>query len=214
MSDRIGFGPRLGAFAIDVVVLLVLGWLAGVVTEQIAMNFGQGTSDADARQRVGIWFLLLLAPSSLMIAYTSLEAFFGAAVGKRMLGLRVATANGFVAPARTRAIRWAMKYSPLIVLSLWLACFAVFGAARGPGGLSALIAIQYVVLGIAGLLALAVLVGSILALGTSRLALHDRIAGTAVYRAADVRAGGAAFEAVIDGGAMPFASPPRLDEGV
>lgn len=91
------------------------------------------------------------------------EAFFGASPGKMIFGIRVRKIDGQKASLKLLILRYALKtigawglMVSLIVANMYLAAFSF----------------------VAGCL---VLVGSLLAIGPSKLTLHDRLVGTAVY---------------------------------
>ncbi|MFH1865687.1 MAG: RDD family protein [Candidatus Eisenbacteria bacterium] len=93
------------------------------------------------------------------------EALLGAGPGKWALRLRVADESGAPARARSLRLRWAVK-----CVGLWgMALALVLG--KSPAAFAALAATAVV------------LAGFIAAAGPRRLALHDRLSGTAVFPA-------------------------------
>ncbi len=124
--------------------------------------------------------------NALVLAYASTEFLGAATPGKAILRLGVRAADGAPAPRSRRLARWALKHGGRLcgladaVTSIvlvrqaaeWLG-LAIFR--REP--------LDFVTLRYLGeLLALAAVVGFCLALGPARLALYDRLTGTAVYR--------------------------------
>ena len=96
MLERKGFGIRLGAYAIDIVVMYVAILIVVAVTFAVPVVGG----------------LLAMA---VALAYPVIEAVKGQSPGKMALGLKIARADG--APAvRDQLVRRALvKWSPTIV---------------------------------------------------------------------------------------------------
>ena len=111
---------------------------------------------------VGLLFLLSVA------AYGLIEGFTGRSPGKMLLGLAIRNQDG--RPARPKALwlRYALKHSAALA--------ALLGASTGFLFLSAL----------ANALYFGFLLGCLAALNYNHQALHDILAGTAVYRRADI----------------------------
>jgi uncharacterized RDD family membrane protein YckC len=107
-------------------------------------------------------------PFLAVAAYFLVEALAGASVGKLLLRLRVGTPAGRPAPMVTTLLRYVVKLSgPLVAVVAVLA------------GLPELFVAS-------ALLTLLVVGGGAAALGPERRALHDLVAGTAVYRTRDL----------------------------
>jgi len=94
----------------------------------------------------------------------SLDVWGGATVGKRFLGLRVVVGDGGSVELATRLHRYAAQ-----TVGAW-------------GWTLALLAGSWILAGLATAGGAFALAGGLLALGPSKRALHDRIAGTRVVR--------------------------------
>jgi uncharacterized RDD family membrane protein YckC len=174
MEQRIGFGKRLGALVLDCIIVWVLaffggttiGGLLGLAGGAAASRMGANDATGTAAALGGIFgaiFGFVVAAIVIAAVYFLIEGFTGYTLGKLILGIRVANADGTAAPVGRLLGRFAIKNSNsiLLVLSLFT-------------GVQALVLLGRV----AGLI---VFVGCFLALGVSKQALHDRIMGTAVY---------------------------------
>jgi uncharacterized RDD family membrane protein YckC len=99
------------------------------------------------------------------VLYASLEAFTGASVGKRLVGLKIGTQDGRTAEVSVYLSRALLKHFNIILsilsLSTGLAIFEHIESSFGT----------------------LFLISCLSALGQDRLALHDKIIGTAVYKA-------------------------------
>jgi uncharacterized RDD family membrane protein YckC len=180
MDKRVGFGPRLGAALIDMVVIVVLGLVFGsVVGGMLGLGAGAAigsTSDAEGAAAAGAAAGALLGAlggfaigtAVFGFLYSLIEGLTGASPGKMLLKLKVGTADGRHAQMATYLTRWAVKYSGqlLAFLSVVLATPAI---------------------GTIGTLAnLVVFVGCFLVLGANRQAIHDMVAKTAVFNKAEL----------------------------
>ena len=176
MEQRIGFGPRLGALLIDCVLVVVLvavlggtiggmfGAAAGGAGAAISTGTGSGAQNAAAMGgMLGALAGMLIAAAVLGLVYFLIEGFTGYTLGKLMLGIRIANADGTQAPVSRLLLRWAVKNNNFLL--------TVLAAATGVRFL--------VTLGSLG--GLVIFVGCFLALGASKQALHDRICDTAVW---------------------------------
>lgn len=178
MEKRVGFSLRLAAALLDAAVILVLavgvggtlGGLIGGVAGRAFGGAGAGSGAAAAAGAlVGAFIGTLAASSGVTFFYSLIEAFTGASPGKMALRLKIGLANGRRAPLRVCVRRWAVKYSGALFGLLgavpFLSPLAVFATAAG----------------------LVIFLGCFLALGDRRQALHDLVAGTAVFRTPDLR---------------------------
>ena len=176
LEKRVGFWPRVGAYVLDLSAVWAIGLIAhrpvaALFPGAVAAVIQEATVRAEAEPmrpflewaaRLGVT-ITLLAPF-----YALFEALRGWSPGKLVLGLRIATDTGHKAPPSALLARWGIK---------------------GAAGLIALVAMLTSVKSLnvlAQATAWATAVGCLLVLTKSRLALHDRIAGTAVLRKADV----------------------------
>jgi uncharacterized RDD family membrane protein YckC len=179
---RKGFGPRLGAFVLDVIITVVcaiaiaaafgsaLGKLVGA--EQMAAE-AMKDKPADAAESVAVAGKIAAgAPLATMIAillYGLIEAFTGASLGKMALGMKIANPDATAASVGKLFGRYAVKNGSAMINFL--------GSVAGVAALG----------NIGGLWSLAFLIGCFFALGSSKQALHDIIVGTAVYPKAEVK---------------------------
>ncbi len=176
MEQRIGFGPRLGALLIDCVLVVVLvavlggtiggmfGAAAGGAGAAMSTGTGSGAQSAAAMGgMLGAFAGMLIAAAVLGLVYFLIEGFTGYTLGKLMLGIRIANADGTQAPVSRLLLRWAVKNNNFL--------FSVLAVATGVGLLTTL----------GRLGGLVIFVGCFLALGASKQALHDRICDTAVW---------------------------------
>jgi uncharacterized RDD family membrane protein YckC len=179
MENRIGFGKRLGAMVLDIVICGVLvAILGGMVGGMLGLTAGSlaagGSSDAAAGAMsgaaLGAIMGMLAAAAVIGLAYFLIEGFTGYTLGKLLLGIRVANADGTQAPVSTLLARWALKnvnfVGTFVAVLTGMEFIRVLGNAGG----------------------LVIFVGCFLVLGMSRQALHDRIVHTAVYPKNMVRA--------------------------
>ncbi len=167
-SNRIGFGPRLGATLLDalfiallIVPMSMLGIGAGLAA---AMGMdATGGDEAEALALLGVGagaIAMILVATLLALAYTLIEAFTGASPGKRVLGLQIAKADGTAGDLSFYLLRWAVKNSGSLL--------------------------NLVLPAIASLASLVFFFGCFAALGEKRQALHDMVVKSAVYKKADI----------------------------
>ena len=167
-SNRIGFGPRLGATLLDLVFLVILivpiallGIGAGL-TAALGFDAVSG-EEAEAMALIGIGtgaIAMILLAGVIGLAYTLIEAFTGASPGKRVMGLQVARADGSAGDTSLFLLRWALKNSGSIL--------------------------QFLLPIVSTLASLVFFFGCFAALGEKCQALHDTIAKSAVYKKADI----------------------------
>lgn len=168
-SNRIGFGPRLGAALLDVIILIVilvpislLGLGAGLAAA-FGLDSAVGGDEAEALAMIGMGagaFAMILVAGIIGLAYTLIEAFTGASPGKRVMGLQVANADGSAGNMKLYLLRWTLKNSGSI-LNLVLPV-------------------------ISSLASLVFFFGCFATLGEKRQALHDIIIKSAVYKKDDI----------------------------
>ena len=168
-EKRIGFGPRLGAKLVDLVVIVILGsFIIGPIVGAIV---GAGFSEAaggDAAAGVGGflagWILSIPITSVL---YSLIEGFTGASPAKMMFGIKVGNENGTEANVKTYMTRWAFY--------------------NGQGLISILTLIGLSFLSIVGTLyGLAIFVGCFLVLGEKRQSFHGKWSKTAIFNKKDL----------------------------
>src|SRR5260370_42222302 len=172
MDKRIGFGPRLGAALIDFLIvcaaIVVIGPLLGGLLGAAALSEASKEAGDPAAQGA-IYGGLLGALGGLLFGgpiigalYFLVEGVTGYTVGKLALGIRIGTAEMTPAPIPKLLLRFCCKH-PHFVLGT-LGAFTFDALSR-----------------LGGLLGVVAFFGCFLALGEKKQALHDLIAGTAVY---------------------------------
>ncbi len=171
-SNRIGFGPRLGAALLDLVFItlltvpfMFLGGVSAALVSMLGLDAMFSSEDAEALALVGAGTGLLASIAVALLvttAYTLIEAFTGASPGKRAMGLKIARADGTQGNVQVYLLRWALKNSGSL-LTFFLPA-------------------------IANLASLVFFFGCFATLGDKRQALHDMIAKSAVYKKADITA--------------------------
>lgn len=181
MGKRVGFGMRLAAACIDLLIVGLVGFAAGAAIGGLlgggiggALGGPAGGEEAAAGAALGAAIGALLgaiaAFGGVVLLYSLIEAFTGASPGKMALGLKVGTADGKRGSTALYVKRWAIKYSGTLL-----------GLIGGLPGLH--------VLGLLGPVAgLVIFIGCFLVLGDARQALHDLGAASAVFRKADLTA--------------------------
>jgi uncharacterized RDD family membrane protein YckC len=182
--ERATFWRRLGAFLIDVLVALVPAALAArplsglfphAVEQMLAAQMSRMSQSANPAMLAKVSSFaemsvrFAIASAVIGAVYMLIEGLYGRAVGKLILGLRIAAPDGRAAPIGKLLLRMLIKYAGTVVQVA-----ALFT------GVAALSRVSQIV-------GLVVLGGCLLALWPRRQALHDLVAQTAVYHASDVR---------------------------
>jgi uncharacterized RDD family membrane protein YckC len=173
MEKRIRFGPRLGALLIDFllacIAILVLGSMVGGLLGAAAMSEAARMSGDSAREGAEAGGLLgaiggvMLGAPVIGALYFLSEGLTGYTLGKLALGMRIGTAAMTPAPVSKLMLRFACKHPHLVLGTL--------GAVTGMSSLPFF----------GWLLGAVAFFGCFAAVGEKRQALHDIIAGTAVY---------------------------------
>lgn len=171
MPDRVGLGPRAAALAVDATAVLLAAFLFGPW-----LGFRLGLDDYGGLGPGGGGMMAGAAAGSALIVllYFASEAVWDATPGKRLLGLCLRAADGDELPPAARAVRWAVKNAAALLLLL---AVVVSMGLPGLGGWLRLLAHAT---------GIAVGAGCFLALTPARQALHDRVAGSAVFRREDL----------------------------
>lgn len=169
-SNRIGFGPRLGAAILDIVFitllcvpLMLIGGIGTALVSALGLEAMVGDEEAEALALIGIgtgMLVMVLLASIIALTYTLIEALTGASPGKRVMGLQVAREDGSRGDMQLYLLRWALKNS---------------------GNL-----LTFVLPGISSIASMVFFFGSFAALGDKKQALHDMIVKSAVYKKADI----------------------------
>jgi len=180
MEQRIGFGKRLGALLLDVVIIGVVSFVGGgVIGGLLGAGAGAaaGAGDQNAHSAAAVFggilgsFIGILIASTLVCAvYYLIEGLTGYTLGKLALGIRIASADGTAAPIGQLLGRYAIKNIGTLML--------VAAALTGVQSLKTVGAVG----------GLVIFIGCFMVLGVSKQALHDRVAGTAVFAKGAIRA--------------------------
>src|SRR5204863_8586379 len=116
--ERVGFGARLGASLIDVVVLCIVG---AVASRPLSGPFSRAVAAGMARRPPNVpgnalspgmletIIRVTIAITVVWFVYFLLEAFLGRAVGKLILGLRIASEDARPAPVPPLLLRTLIK---------------------------------------------------------------------------------------------------------
>ena len=183
--ERKGFGPRLLAVLIDIVIMLaILCPVSLIAGTGMSFSYGSPAGPPTGAARFGAILGALLG-----LAYASTEIFLAGTPGKLILKLAIGSETGAVPAPQDQLIRrWVVKWSPSLLNLLYgLTTWSVFSW-------------------LGGLAALVILVGFFFCLGTNRQALHDVLAKTAVFARLSAMQG---FSPIMGGGAVPGAFPPQ-----
>ena len=176
-NPRIGFGPRLGAAILDVILgglfasgfgvfLALLGLGAGgvlglAIDEQAELE----TSLEAIGVGAGIGAVMGMLGGVIIgyFIYSIIEAITGASPGKMMLGYKVANADGTGGDTSLYLKRWAIKNASSVFSMLTLVTGFILLKPLG------------------SIIGFVMFLGCFLALGDDKQALHDKIAKTAIY---------------------------------
>ena len=176
-NPRIGFGPRLGAAILDVILgglfasgfgifLALLGLGAGgvlglAIDEQAELE----TSLEAIGVGAGIGAVMGMLGGVIIgyFIYSIIEAITGASPGKMMLGYKVANADGTGGDISLYLKRWAIKNASSVFSMLTLVTGFILLKPLG------------------SIIGFVMFLGCFLALGDDKQALHDKIAKTAIY---------------------------------
>ncbi|MCB0701692.1 MAG: RDD family protein [Candidatus Kapaibacterium sp.] len=163
LGYRVGFGRRLGAFIIDV----VLAYIIVTIINSFFFDEKALESIIENQENLDLVIPYLKDILSIMFIVTLLyyisEVFFGFSLGKLILKIRIAAENRSEANTSNLLIRYLIKYSFPI-----LAIIAIL-----------LESVLITYLSVLGLVIF--IIGSLVSLGSTRQALHDKISKTAVY---------------------------------
>ena len=181
---RVGFGQRFLAAIID--FLLGALFIGALVFLLMQMNVSATPDMIETMNDIDALFSLLGVASSAgdmfysllpamtfggmigAVLYSLTEGFTGASPGKRVLRIRIANQDGSQGDTTLYIRRWGVKFSGSILRMIAL--------------VPALVALDT----IGVIVAVVIFIGYFGALGVERLALHDRIAQTAVYNKDDI----------------------------
>jgi uncharacterized RDD family membrane protein YckC len=168
--DRAGFAARLAAGffeALALGALLVSGW---VIIYAAFLGWDRTMPQEEPAPMV---FVAMVVWHLIVLLVSGLEFTIGKGFGKVVTGMKILRADGQPADAGPLFVRWLIKSSPLIVLliagpvGVWRQRAPVFGD------------VWTVLFVLAAVLSV---VSFLFSLGAEKQALHDRAAGTAVFR--------------------------------
>ena len=166
------FAPRFWANFVDAAALFLMSLMfVGIVA----------VADAVAGFSEVAVVVVMSGYLALVLAYGASEAYGTATPGKSFVGLRVVGRDGRPTTVGRRVGRWAVKQSPLICFA---GTFSLFVLSNWGAPVPEVLGVATAIL--SRVLTLAVSLGCLLVLLPARLALHDLLTGTAVYREQDV----------------------------
>jgi uncharacterized RDD family membrane protein YckC len=177
LENRVGFLPRAGAYLLDLAATwtialalqsFLIGLFPNVVATLVAEKLALQPELGEMRAMLEWGARLNVATRLVAPIYGLIEAFRGFSPGKLVLGLRVVSESGQRAPIGTLLVRYAIKNGGLVVGAVGLM------TAWKPLGV------------LSDAMQAATFVGFLLVLDRARMAIHDRVAGTAVLRKTDV----------------------------
>ena len=166
--ERIGFGKRLVALLLDFVLVWIVAWVAGGAIGGM-LGFAGGAAVGERPEAamlggaIGTVIGMVAAFVVISLVYFLVEGFTGYTLGKFLLGIRIANADGTAAPVSQLLTRYAVKHAGELLRLLGMLLAAPFLFRLG---------------GLAGLI---VFIGCFLALSAEKQALHDKVAKTAVF---------------------------------
>lgn len=172
MENRIGFGKRLGAFLLDILLCGILAFfggatLGGMLGVASGLPATSGTTPMTSTQMsnmmTGAMAGALVGFLLIALLYNLLEGFTGWTLGKLILGIQVGNQDGTKANLGQLLYRYALKN-----------CNAILSILAVLTGIHLLKTI-----GTLG--GLAIFVGCFFVLTSAHQAFHDMIAKTAVY---------------------------------
>ena len=170
--DRIGFGKRLGAYLLDLVIyltmaaLVIMGLTQGYFGDEVDPAF------ADGGDLLGKIFGLLKYAMYTNLCYLPIllmDALLGQSPGKMVLGIQIANSDGTKASLGKLLGRAGIKYlQSLFHMLFWVTGLWFFSTLKN-------------------IATPVVFIGYLLALGKAKQALHDMIVKTAVFKKSDIR---------------------------
>jgi len=167
--NRVGFGTRLGAYVIDLIIVIVF---AAIITSVFGIGGAISGSYTDYSEELGGIFGavagFVVGFVIVSIVYFLMEAFAGVTLGKIFLGLRIGTEDGKAGNIKLYFIRYIIKNSGAILSFLAITLGFEFLDTIG----------SYA--------SLAIFVGCFFVLSAKKQAIHDLLAKTAVYRKKDL----------------------------
>lgn len=182
LDFRVGFGKRFLAWFIDALIVLIVLTAISISTGlierqielgtemqgQIVLDISQLDPDLQEEMREFSFQWALYYSVAVFVLLTTLEVFYGATIGKLILGLRVANSNRTWAGFQQLLLRAFIKYISIFFNFLFLITMIDFISTIGT------------------LLAVILIIGCFVALSEKKQTLHDLIAGTAVFYKAEI----------------------------
>lgn len=176
-TQRVGFGTRLGALFLDLVMALFVGGILGYVLNGFFTEFMIKSGIIEIKSSSLDWskerqYAFANALSGIVMmywVYMALEGVTGRTPAKMILGLQNANEDGSAAPISTLITRAVLKYISTITSLV-----------------AAIIGIE-IIDSVGGILGFAIFIGCFFVLGKKRQSFHDMIAKTAVYNKEDVK---------------------------
>jgi uncharacterized RDD family membrane protein YckC len=170
MENRIGFGRRLGAYLLDFLFIAGLAFIFSNLMNDFFQNFVD-VSEEEYDQVSKIYgnftdIILTMTISSSMVSflYNLIEGFMGYTVGKLILGIQVGNQDGTFASQNQLMIRFGIKNMGTIIgligIALSIKWIGTVGSVFG----------------------FVILIGCFFVLADAKLAFHDMLAKTAVFR--------------------------------
>lgn len=167
-SKRIGFGRRFGASILDVLIGSIGGIFFSIVFgASLGALIGVAVNNSSAGF-LGAFIGFIFGFIIFNVLYGLIEGFFGASIGKMMLGIKIANEDGTTANKSKYFTRYLIKNIILIGTTL--------GYLTG-------IEIIKTISNYAGFV---VFIGLFFIFGVARQTLHDKIAKTAVFFKKDI----------------------------
>jgi uncharacterized RDD family membrane protein YckC len=172
--ERSGFGIRFGAYIIDLIIASIIAFVVGPILGGIvgaaAASSLSGSSDSAAMGGMfGALAGIMIAMPIVFFVYFLLEAFTGLTLGKLIVGIKVANADGTKADTSALLFRYVLKISGALL--------TVAAAFLGMGFLSK----------VGGLLNALIFFGCFMVLSSKKQTLHDLISKTAVFNKKDIK---------------------------
>lgn len=169
IEKRVGFGPRFGAYVIDVIILNILSRILGAVTEGILSTVATSVEGFVATIIGAAGALFLLG-----VLYWGMEAITGFTVGKLVLKLKIAREDGQPGDINLWLKRFALKNIATLLMFL-----TIIGSLIAP-----IIGLIFAILAIIG--GLVIFVGYFFVFSDSKQTLHDKWSGSAVFKKDDI----------------------------
>jgi len=165
-SLRIGVGPRLGASLIDFFIAGIAGLVIGAILTPLGIGAAALGSNVEEAAILGGLGALLSGSVGFVVGatlYNLIEACTGASPGKMIIGIQIRSADGHQPEWTALLGRYLIKNAAAIV--------GVVALLDWTGSLES----------VSNLLAVVFLLGCLPVVGARRQALHDMLAGTAVF---------------------------------